>query len=115
MPTMPTWLLLSAAIACEVTATAFLRVTDGFSKLWPSLIVVAGYGVSFYLLSLIMRTGIPAGIVYAIWSAFGIALVTLVGIATYGDKITPVTAVGLAVIIAGVILVQVGNAGEVPG
>ena len=109
---MPTWLLLAAAITCEVTATAFLRVTDGFTKLWPSLIVIAGYGVSFYLLSLIMRTGIPAGIVYAIWSAFGIALVTLVGMATYGDKITPVTGVGLAVIVVGVILVQVGNVGE---
>lgn len=110
---MPTWLLLAAAIACEVTATAFLRVTDGFTKLWPSLVVIAGYSVSFYLLALILRTGIPAGVVYAVWSAFGIALVTLVGIAAFDDKITPVTGVGLAVIVAGVVLVQIGNVSEV--
>lgn len=110
---MPTWLLLAAAIAFEVTATAFLRVTDGFTKLWPSLVVIACYSVSFYLLALILRTGIPAGIVYAVWSAFGIALVTLVGIAAFDDKITPVTGVGLAVIVVGVVLVQIGHVGEV--
>lgn len=106
---MPTWALLTAAILCEVAATVFLRVSDGFSKLWPSVVVVVGYGISFYLLALILKTGIPAGIVYAIWSAFGIALVTLIGMAAFDDKITPVTGVGLVVIIVGVVLVQAGN------
>ena len=106
---MSTWLLLAAAIACEVLATMFLRVSDGFTKLWPSVVVIIGYAASFYLLSLILRTGIPAGIVYAIWSAFGIALVTLIGMATFDDKITPLTGVGLVIVIAGVVLVQAGN------
>jgi small multidrug resistance pump len=106
---MSTWLLLAAAIACEVAGTVFLRVSDGFSRLWPSVVVVIGYSASFYLLSLILRTGIPAGIVYAIWSAFGIALVTLIGMATFDDTITPLTGVGLVVVIVGVILVQAGN------
>jgi small multidrug resistance pump len=106
---MPTWLLLASAILCEVTATVFLRVSDGFSKLWPSLIVVVGYGASFYLLALILKTGIPQGIVYAIWSAFGIALVTLIGMAAFDDKISLVSVIGLVVVIVGVILVQAGN------
>ncbi|MFL6069864.1 MAG: DMT family transporter [Actinomycetes bacterium] len=110
---MPTWLLLATAIAFEVTATVFLRVSDGFSKLWPSVIVFVGYGASFYLLALILKTGIPQGIVYAIWSAFGIALVTLIGIAAFDDKISGVTGIGLVVVIIGVILVQAGNASSV--
>ena len=106
---MSTWLLLAAAIGFEVAATVFLRLSDGFTKLWPSLVVIVGYAASFYLLALILKTGIPAGIVYAIWSAFGIALVTLIGMATFGDKITPLTGLGLVVVIVGVVLVQAGN------
>jgi small multidrug resistance pump len=106
---VPTWLLLASAIAFEVTATVFLRVSDGFSKLWPSVVVVVGYGASFYLLALILKTGTPQGIVYAIWSAFGIALVTLAGIWMFDDKISLITGLGLLVVIVGVILVQAGN------
>lgn len=106
---MPTWLLLALAIAFEVVGTAFLRATDGFSKLLPSVAVVIGYGVSFYLLSLVLKTGIPQGIVYAIWSAFGIALVTLIGVWVFDDKISLVTGIGLVVVIVGVVLVQAGN------
>jgi multidrug transporter EmrE-like cation transporter len=110
MGTMPTWLLLALAIVFEVAATAFLRATDGFSKLLPSLAVVVGYGISFYLLSLVLKTGIPQGVVYAIWSAFGIALVTVVGVLIYGDRISLVTGIGLGVVILGIVLVQFGNA-----
>lgn len=106
---MPTWLLLALAISSEVLATVFLRVSDGFTKLWPVVIVVIGYGISFYLLALILKTGIPQGIVYAIWSAFGVALVTLAGMWMFDDKISLVTAIGLVVVIVGVILVQFGN------
>ena len=106
---MSTWVLLASAIACEVAATVFLRVSDGFTKLWPAVIVIVGYAASFYLLALILKTGIPVGIVYAIWSAFGIALVTLIGMAAFDDKISFVTAIGLVVVIVGVILVQAGN------
>jgi small multidrug resistance pump len=106
---MPTWLLLTFAIGFEVLATVFLRYSDGFTKLWPVVVVVIGYGISFYLLALILKTGIPQGIVYAIWSAFGIALVTLAGMWLFGDSISWVTGTGLVVVIAGVMLVQLGN------
>ena len=72
---------------------------------------MVGYGASFYLLSLILKTGIPSGIVYAIWSAFGIALITLIGMAVWGDKISVVNAIGLVVVIVGVVLVQAGHSG----
>ncbi|MEO8107880.1 MAG: multidrug efflux SMR transporter [Actinomycetes bacterium] len=106
---MPVWLLLALAIGFEVLGTVFLRYSDGFTKLLPVAVVVIGYGISFYLLALILKTGIPQGIVYAIWSAFGIALVTLAGMWFFGDKISMVTGIGLAVVIAGVLLVQLGN------
>lgn len=106
---MPTWLLLALAIGFEVLGTVFLRVSDGFTKLWPVVIVVIGYGISFYLLALILKTGIPQGVVYAIWSAFGIALVTLAGVWMFDDKISLMTGAGLAVVMFGIVLVQLGN------
>ena len=108
---MPTWLLLSFAIVLEVTATSFLRLTDGFTRLWPTVVVALGYGASFYLVALVLRTGIPQGIVYAIWSAVGVAMVTLIGIWFFDDRITAITAVGLVVVIVGVVLVQMGHTG----
>ena len=108
---MSTWALLAAAIAFEVAGTVALRASDGFTKLWASVIVVVGYGASFYLLSLILKTGIPSGIVYAIWSAFGIALITLIGMAVWGDEISVINGIGLVVVIVGVVLVQAGHSG----
>ena len=109
---MGTWLMLGTAILLEVTATLFLRVSDGFTKLWPSVIVIVGYGASFVLLSFIMRSGIPIGILYAIWSAFGVTLVTLLGVLVFEDQISRLSAVGIAVVIIGVVLVQAGTSGE---
>lgn len=109
---MSTWLMLGCAIAAEVTATLFLRASDGFSKLWPSLIVVVGYGISFVLLSFILRNGLAIGIVYAIWSAFGVALVTVLGVLLYDDEISRMSAIGIFVVIVGVMLVQLGNRAE---
>jgi small multidrug resistance pump len=99
------------AIAFEVTATSFLRLTDGFTKVLPTVVVVLGYGASFYLLALLLRTGIPQGVVYAIWSAVGVAMVTMIGIWIFDDRISRVTAIGLVVVIVGVILVQAGHTG----
>ena len=69
------WALLALAIVAEVIATSALKASDGFSRLWPTVVLVLGYGVSFYCLSIVLRT-IPVGIVYAIWSGVGIALIT---------------------------------------
>ncbi|VEB97456.1 Methyl viologen resistance protein C [Cedecea lapagei] len=70
------WLIL--AIVAEVIATTALKLSDGFSRLWPSVATILFYGVAFYALSITMRT-IPTGIIYAIWSGAGIVLIGLIG------------------------------------
>ena len=75
---MSQWLFLSVAIISEVVATSALKASNGFTQLWPSLLVIAGYAIAFFFLSLTLRT-MPVGIAYAIWSGIGIVLVTLIG------------------------------------
>ncbi|WP_441965480.1 DMT family transporter [Microvirga sp. 2MCAF38] len=96
---------LFAAILCEVVATSALKASDSFSRLWPSIIVVIGYGLAFYFLSLTLRT-IPVGIAYAIWSGIGIVLIALVGWILFDQKLDLAAIVGLGLIIAGVLVVN---------
>jgi small multidrug resistance pump len=100
-----TYILLFAAILAEVIATSALARSDGFTQLWPSLVSVAGYAVAFFLLSLVMRT-VPVGIVYAVWSGAGIVLVALAGWLLFGQKLDLAALVGLAMIIAGVLVIN---------
>ena len=109
---MGTWLLLAIAIALEVVGTIFLRISDGFTKVIPCAIVIVAYVASFVLLSWILRTGIPIGIVYAIWSAFGVTIVTVLGMALFDDKISWLSGFGIAVVVFGVVLVELGTRGE---
>lgn len=98
---MKNWLLLGIAIVCEVIATSSLKSSEGFSKLLPSLLVVAGYGAAFYFLSLTLKS-IPVGIAYAVWSGLGIVLVSVVAWLWHGQKIDSWGLVGMALIISGV-------------
>jgi small multidrug resistance pump len=80
------WLFLSIAIISEVIATSALKSSNGFTQLWPSLVVVAGYAAAFFFLSLTLRT-IPVGAAYAIWSGAGIVLVTLIAWLAFGQTL----------------------------
>ncbi|QWF71221.1 multidrug efflux SMR transporter [Methylomonas paludis] len=100
------WLYLSIAIISEVIATSALKATNGFSNLVPSLIVVFGYGLAFFFLSLTLKT-IPVGIAYAVWSGAGIVLVSLVGWLVYGQRLDIGAIVGMALIVVGVIVLNV--------
>ncbi len=102
---MKHWLFLGTAIISEVIATSALKASDGFSRLWPSLIVVAGYAVSFYFLSLTLKT-LPVGVAYAIWSGLGIVLISLIGIVLFGQKLDMPAVIGMGLIIAGVIVMN---------
>ena len=102
------WILLGAAILSEVTATIALRISDGFSKLVPSVIVVVGYLVAFGLLSQVLKRGMPVGVAYGVWSAVGVALVALIGAAFLGDSLTWIQVGGLALVIAGVAALELG-------
>lgn len=104
-------LLLATAIVFEVIGTSALRASEGFSRLWPSVVVAVSYGVSFLCLSLALKTGLSMGPAYAIWSGVGTALITIVGLYAFSDKITPIAYAGIAVIILGVVLVNLGGGG----
>lgn len=96
---------LAAAIVAEVIATSALARTDGFTNLLPSIISVAGYGIAFFLLSLVTRA-MPVGIVYAVWSGAGIVLVALTGWLLFGQKLDIPALIGLVMIVAGVLIIN---------
>ncbi|MBB5190562.1 small multidrug resistance pump [Silvimonas terrae] len=100
------WVWLAIAIVAEVIATSALKAADGFSKLTPSIIVVLGYGIAFYCLALTLRS-IPVGIVYAIWSGIGIVLISLVGYFVYRQQLDMPAIIGLGLIVAGVVVINV--------
>ena len=99
---MPVALLLSFAIVTEVAGTVALRYSEGFTKLLPSAVVVLGYGVSFWLLALVLRE-LSIGTTYAVWSAAGTALIAALGILAFGEPATALKLASLALIIIGVV------------
>lgn len=103
---MESWLFLGVAIIAEVVATSSLKASAGFTKLWPSLVVVVGYGLAFYFLALTLKT-IPVGIAYAIWAGLGIVLISVVGWLVFGQKLDGASIVGMTLIIAGVLVIQI--------
>ena len=94
------WLFLVVAIVSEVIATSSLKSSDGFSRFWPSVVVVIGYSISFYCLALTLRV-IPMGVVYAIWSGIGIVLITLVGWFLFEQKLDLPALLGIGLIASG--------------
>ena len=103
---MQQWLILAAAIVSEVIATSCLKAAEGFTRVWPSVIVVVGYIVAFYLLSLTLRTS-PVGVAYAIWSGVGVVLIALSGWLFLGQTLDLPAIIGLTLIVAGVVVINV--------
>jgi small multidrug resistance pump len=103
---MNKWLILGVAIVAETIATSALKSSEGFSKALPSIVVLVGYGIAFYCLSMTLNT-IPVGVAYAIWSSVGIVLITLVGWMVFGQKLDAPALIGIALIIAGVVTMNV--------
>jgi len=99
------WIYLSIAIVSEVVATSFLKLTDGFTRPLPSVAVVLGYASAFYFLSQTLRT-IPVGVAYAVWSGVGIVLVAAIGWLIYGQKLDLPGILGMALIIAGIVVLN---------
>lgn len=103
---MKQWLFLSLAIICEVVGTSALKSAEGFTRFWPSVIVVAGYAIAFYFLSLTLKT-IPVGVAYAIWSGAGTILIALIGVICIGQKLDFPAIVGILIIVLGVAILNV--------
>ena len=102
---MHPYIYLAIAIVSEVIATSALRAADGFTRLLPSVLVVVGYGLAFLFLSLTLKT-IPVGIAYAIWAGIGIVLISVVACFLYGQALDAPALIGMALIIAGVVVIN---------
>ena len=103
---MSAWVMLSVAIVTEIAATMSLRASNGFTRLVPSIVVIAGYGLSFFLLSHVLKT-LPVGMVYAIWSAVGIAALAILGRLVWNDPLPPLAVAGLGLIVGGIVVLRV--------
>ncbi|HCV65253.1 MAG TPA: multidrug DMT transporter [Serratia sp.] len=102
---MSGFMYLTMAIVAEVIATTMLKASEGFTRLWPSLVVVVGYAVAFWGLSMVVKT-MPLGIVYAIWSGMGIVLVSIAAVFIYQQKLDLPAVFGMGLIIAGVLVIN---------
>ena len=100
--------LLTIAILAEVAGTVALKYTNGFTNLGPSALVVAGYGLSFWMLALVLRD-LPIGLTYAVWAAVGTALIAAIGIVAFGEPATTLKILSLALIIAGTVGLNVAG------
>jgi len=100
-----TYVYLAIAILAEVIGTSALKASQEFSRFWPSVIVVVGYGCAFYFMTLTLRV-LPIGITYAIWSGIGVVLVTLAGIVLYKEIPDLPAILGIGLIVSGVILIN---------
>ena len=102
---MHSWLILTLAIGAEVVATSALKASESFTKPLASTVVIIGYATAIYLLSLVLKS-IPVGVAYAIWSGLGIVLITLVAWLVYGQRIDLPGLIGMGLIVAGVLVLN---------
>jgi len=100
------YLFLAIAIASEVCATSFMKLSHGFTRPIPSVVTILGYAIAFYFLSLTLKT-VPTGIAYAIWSGVGIVLIATIAWIFQGQKLDAPAMAGMALIIAGVVVMNV--------
>lgn len=103
--TMKNYLVLLLAIVFETVATSFLKQSEQFTRLVPSIVTVVCYAGAFYCLSIVLKT-IPVGIAYAIWSGVGIVLITLIGLFVFKQRLDLPAVIGLLLIIAGVVVIN---------
>ena len=104
------YLFLAIAISAEVIATMSLRASEGLSKLGFVLLVVLGYVAAFLLLNLALQRDIPLGIAYGIWAAAGVAAVAILSVPFFGESLSAMQAGGLALVILGVLALELGGA-----
>lgn len=97
--------LLFLAILCETAGTACLKQSDGFTRLWPTLVTLVAYALSFYFLSLVLKV-IPVSIAYAIWSAVGIVLIGVIGWVVFRQTLDAPALLGMGLIVAGVLVIN---------
>lgn len=105
-----TYLLLFGAIIAEVMSTSLLKSTEGFSRLWPTVVCLVGYGASFALLAWSIQRGMQTDVAYALWSAIGTAAIVLIAVLFLGSPISVGKIVGVGLIIVGVLMLNLSGA-----
>lgn len=108
---MKGYITLGMSIFSEIFGTTMLKLSEGFTNLFPSIGVIVGFGLSFYCLSLSLKT-VPLSLAYAIWSGMGTALTALIGVLLWRDPFSIITLVGLVLIIGGVVLLNTSKSPE---
>ncbi|MER7840383.1 SMR family transporter [Streptomyces sp. NPDC096040] len=103
------YLTLAGAIAAEVAATTAMKYSEGFSRLWPSLVTALGYVLSFLLLAATLKT-VSIGTAYAIWSGVGTAAIAVLGLLLFGEGLSLVKVAGIVLIVGGVVVLNLGGA-----
>ncbi|MET9496814.1 multidrug efflux SMR transporter [Streptomyces sp. NPDC006552] len=103
------YVLLAGAIAAEVAATTAMKYSEGFSRLWPSLVTVAGYVIAFALLAQTLKT-VQMGTAYAIWAGAGTAVIAAIGMIFLGEGLSVAKVAGIVCVIGGVVLLNLGGA-----
>ncbi len=103
------YLYLVLAISAEVIGTSLLKSTEGFSRLWPSIWCLGSYAIAFVLLSQVIKT-VSVGVAYALWSGLGTVAIVAIGSAFLGEEITPLKIVGIGLVVAGVVILNLGGA-----
>lgn len=104
---MRAWLLLLVAVACEVTAALSLKAALDRPALYA--VVAAGYGAAFVLLARVLALGMPLGVAYGVWGALGVSATALLSATLLGESLTPLMALGLALVVGGVATVELGS------
>ena len=99
------YIILIVAVAAETIGTTALQASQQFSRLWPSVICVISYALSFYLLSLALKF-MPVGILYAVWSGLGIVLIAAIGYAVFGQKLDLPAVLGIMMILSGILVIH---------
>jgi small multidrug resistance pump len=99
------YLILLLAVLAETIGTSALQASQQFTRLVPSVLVVLGYGVSFWLLSLTLKP-LPVGIVYALWSGLGIVLIAIIGYLVFGQKLDWPAILGIVLILSGILVIN---------
>lgn len=103
------WFLLACAIVIEVVATTFLKLSEGFTRLGPSIVVIVGYITAFYLLSQVLVRGMQVGVAYGVWASAGVALVAIVGAVFLGEGMTWTQVAGIVLVMFGVLALELGG------
>lgn len=105
-----TYLLLFGAIIAEVVSTSLLKSTEGFTRLWPTVICLGGYGAAFALLAWSIQRGMQTDVAYALWSAIGTAAIVLIAVLFLGSPISVAKVIGVGLIIVGVVTLNLSGA-----